>query len=99
LSGKYKIDVLHDDVVEVDTDKQQVRLASGATVSYDRLMVAPGIDLLYASIPGLQWARNGAQCMGSVRPWPAVTRSDPAVGFARSPYRRRPAVRPAERAR
>ena len=54
LSGKYKIDVLHDDVVEVDGDKQLVRLASGAAVSYDRLMVAPGVDLLYASIPGLQ---------------------------------------------
>jgi sulfite dehydrogenase len=33
-----------------------VRLASGKTLSYDRLIVSPGIDFIYDSIPGLKSA-------------------------------------------
>ncbi len=31
----------------IDRDKKQVRLADGSTLSYDRLVVAPGIDLKF----------------------------------------------------
>lgn len=36
----------------IDRDKKQVRLADGSTLSYDRLVVAPGIDLKFDSVPG-----------------------------------------------
>ncbi len=48
--------VLRDDAVAVDHDKRQVRLAGGATLQYDRLVVAPGIDFLPDAIPGLKSA-------------------------------------------
>lgn len=50
---KYGVKRVRDDAVAVDPDKREVRLASGATLGYDRLVVAPGIDFLYNTIPGL----------------------------------------------
>jgi NADPH-dependent 2,4-dienoyl-CoA reductase/sulfur reductase-like enzyme len=37
---------------EVDRTAQTVRLSNGESVSYDRLVVSPGIDLIYDSVPG-----------------------------------------------
>ena len=54
LSAKYGIDVVHDEVTEIDAEKQQVKLASADALPYDRLIVAPGVDLLYEGIPGLR---------------------------------------------
>ncbi len=53
---KRGVRVLRDDAVAVDHDKRQVRLAGGATLQYDRLVVAPGIDFLPDAIPGLKSA-------------------------------------------
>lgn len=36
----------------IDRDKKTVRLANGTTLAYDRLVVAPGIDLKFDSVPG-----------------------------------------------
>jgi sulfide dehydrogenase [flavocytochrome c] flavoprotein chain len=36
----------------VDRDKKEVVLSDGARVAYDRLVVAPGIDIIYDSVPG-----------------------------------------------
>ena len=36
----------------IDRDKKQVRLADGSTLDYDRLVVAPGIDIKFDSVPG-----------------------------------------------
>jgi sulfide dehydrogenase [flavocytochrome c] flavoprotein subunit len=48
--------VVHDDAVAVDPDKRQVRLARGAAVPYDRLILSPGVDFIYDQIPGLRSA-------------------------------------------
>jgi sulfite dehydrogenase len=46
--------LVHDEATDVDAAKREVRLASGVTVGYDRLIVSPGVDVTYATIPGLQ---------------------------------------------
>jgi sulfide dehydrogenase [flavocytochrome c] flavoprotein subunit len=46
----------HDDAVAIDPQRRQVRLAGGAVLAYDRLVVAPGVDYLYDQIPGLRSA-------------------------------------------
>jgi len=51
---KYGVKRMRDDVVAVDSEKHEVRLASGATLGYDRLVIAPGIDFNYETIPGLK---------------------------------------------
>ncbi|HVB29551.1 MAG TPA: FAD/NAD(P)-binding oxidoreductase [Terriglobia bacterium] len=45
-----------DRVVEVDPERQAIRTQSGATVSYDFLVVAVGIQLNWEAIPGLKRA-------------------------------------------
>jgi sulfite dehydrogenase len=53
---KHGVRIVRDDAVAVDPDKRMVRLAGGAALGYDRLIVAPGIDFLPDAIPGLKSA-------------------------------------------
>lgn len=41
---KRGVQVIHDKVTAVDVNKQRVTLADGKTLSYDKLVVSPGID-------------------------------------------------------
>jgi sulfide dehydrogenase [flavocytochrome c] flavoprotein chain len=45
----------------IDRDKKEVVLAGGQRVSYDRLVVAPGIDLKFESVPG--YSESAAEIM------------------------------------
>jgi sulfide dehydrogenase [flavocytochrome c] flavoprotein subunit len=45
----------------IDRDKKQVRLADGTLLPYDRLVVSPGIDLKYDSVPG--WSQEAEEAM------------------------------------
>ncbi len=45
----------------IDRDKKEVVLAGGRKVAYDRLVVSPGIDLKYDSVPG--WSQAAEQTM------------------------------------
>jgi sulfide dehydrogenase [flavocytochrome c] flavoprotein subunit len=51
---KRGVRLVRDDAVGVDPGKREVRLARGDTLSYDRLIVAPGIDFIPDAIPGLK---------------------------------------------
>ena len=53
LGPKYGVQVVKDEVTAVDADKRTLTLARGDTLSYDRLIVAPGIDFMFDAIPGL----------------------------------------------
>lgn len=46
------IDVLHRRATAVDTEKRVVTLDDGRQLTYDRLVVAPGVDLRFDAIPG-----------------------------------------------
>jgi sulfide dehydrogenase [flavocytochrome c] flavoprotein chain len=54
LRSKYGVRLVVDEASAVDPQKKTVRLARGDPISYDRLIVAPGVQLLYETIPGLQ---------------------------------------------
>ena len=55
LRSKYGIQFIRDSVVAIDATKQEVRLAQGGNaVRYDRLIVAPGVQFMYDTIPGLR---------------------------------------------
>ena len=51
--GEYGVQVIHDEVTSIDTTKKRVQLKRSEDLSYDRLIVAPGIDFMYDQIPGL----------------------------------------------
>ena len=52
LASEYGVNVVHDWVVAVDLAAKTVTLASGATLGYDKLVLSPGIDSKYDSVPG-----------------------------------------------
>jgi sulfide dehydrogenase [flavocytochrome c] flavoprotein chain len=49
---KHSVRRVRDTVTAIDADKKQVRLASGGTLPYDRLVVSPGIDFIYERLQG-----------------------------------------------
>ncbi len=53
LAKHHGVRVIQDQALAIDADKRQVRLASGTILPYDRVIVSPGIDFMYESIPGL----------------------------------------------
>ncbi len=46
------VKVVHDTATSIDRDKKEVVLGGGQRVAYDRLAVAPGIDIKFDSVPG-----------------------------------------------
>ncbi len=52
LASEYGINVVHDWAVGVDRDAKTVSLAGGSTLSYDRLVLSPGIDFIDGAVPG-----------------------------------------------
>jgi len=53
LKGKWGIRVIRDEVTGLDTQHRKLKLAQGGELSYDRLVLSPGIDFMWLQIPGL----------------------------------------------
>ncbi len=48
------VQVLNDDVTDIDMAKKQVKFARKyADMNFDRLIVSPGVDMMYEQLPGL----------------------------------------------
>ena len=62
---KEGVKLVHQAAASIDRDKKQVVLAGGQRIPYDRLVVAPGIDLKWDSVPGLLGGgrRDDAACL------------------------------------
>jgi len=58
--------VVHQGAVSVDPATKRVRLADGAEVAYDRLIVSPGIDLRWGAIEGYDEAASARMPHGWV---------------------------------
>lgn len=63
LSGKHGVTHVRDMVSSIDAAKKTVTLAGGATIGYDKLIVSPGIDMMWNSIEGLQAASVSGQIL------------------------------------
>lgn len=53
LSSKYGINIVQDAAADINTSARTVRTAGGQTLTYDRLVVAPGMDFRYDAVPGI----------------------------------------------
>ena len=53
LNTRYGVQLIKDSVIQIDGDKKNITLNSGITLSYDKLILAPGVDFSYANIPGM----------------------------------------------
>jgi len=56
LSSNYGVKVAHQRASSIDKDARKVTLDDGSTLEYDALVLSPGIDLKYDSVPG--WGRE-----------------------------------------
>lgn len=60
LAAKYGINVVHDWAIDVDRAAKTVTLAGGAQLSYDKLILSPGIDFVEGAVPGWSLAAQNA---------------------------------------
>jgi len=60
---RYGVRVVRDEATSVDAAKRVVRLARGGDLSYDRLIVAPGIDFMYEQISGYEAAMKSGRVL------------------------------------
>ena len=58
LSKRHGVKVVRDMVASIDPAKRTVKLASGGELPYDRLILSPGIDFMWDTLPGM--AKPGA---------------------------------------
>jgi NADPH-dependent 2,4-dienoyl-CoA reductase/sulfur reductase-like enzyme len=59
LVKRHGVQLVQDRVLSIDADKRVVQLASGSSLPYDRLIVSPGVDFMWETLPGM--ARDGAK--------------------------------------
>ncbi len=59
LIKRHGVKLVQDRVSAIDPDKRTVKLAGGAELPYDRLILSPGVDFMMDALPGLM--QPGAQ--------------------------------------
>ena len=59
LAKRHGVKLVRDMVSSIDADKRVVKLSGGAELAYDRLIVSPGVDFMWETLPGMN--RPGAQ--------------------------------------
>lgn len=63
LSSKHGVTLVHDYATAIDTQKKTVALKNGSILSYDKLIVSPGVDMNFNNIEGLQAANASGQIL------------------------------------
>jgi sulfide dehydrogenase [flavocytochrome c] flavoprotein chain len=58
LASKHGVRVVKDMVASIDPVKKVAVLASGPTIAYDKLVLSPGVDLMFDSVQGLRAAQG-----------------------------------------
>lgn len=59
LARRHGVNVVRDMVTAIDADKRLVKLAGGSELPYDRLILSPGVDFMWDTLPGM--GKAGAQ--------------------------------------
>ena len=52
LNSNFGVNIIKGYATEVDRDRKEIKMQDGTSVPYDRVVVAPGIDFNYDSVPG-----------------------------------------------
>lgn len=107
LVRRHGVRLVRDAAQAIDIDRRIVRLAGGASLAYDRLILSPGIDFMWDQLPGMKapgaqdqvlhaW-RAGAQTLALRKQLEAMADGGTfAITIPLAPYRCLPA--PYERA-
>jgi sulfite dehydrogenase len=60
---RHGVQVVRDEAIAVDAAKKTVRLARGGDISYERLIVSPGIDFLFGDVRGYEAAMQSGRVL------------------------------------
>ena len=63
LGRVHGVRLVHDMVATVEPEARRVRLASGGVIGYDKLVLSPGVDLMWAAVQGLREANASGQIL------------------------------------
>ena len=63
LGKNHGITVVKDYASAINTAKKTVTLGGGATIAYDKLVVSPGVELMFGSVDGLQAANASGRIL------------------------------------
>jgi sulfide dehydrogenase [flavocytochrome c] flavoprotein chain len=73
LRSKHGVTVVHDRVASIDAPKKTVRLAGGAQIRYDKLVLSPGVELMFDAVQGLQQAQADGLILQAWKAGPETT--------------------------
>src|SRR5262245_11569203 len=60
---RHGVQVVRDDAVAIDPNKKTVRLNRGSEISYERLVVSPGIDFTFGDVQGFEQAMQAGRVL------------------------------------
>jgi sulfite dehydrogenase len=60
---KYGVQVVYDEATAIDAGKKTVKLDSAGELSYDRLIVSPGIDFMFNEVQGYEAAMKAGRVL------------------------------------
>ena len=63
LRRNHGVTVVQDSVASINSAARTAKLTGGSEIRYDKLVLAPGIDLMFSSIAGLQQAHHDGQIL------------------------------------
>jgi sulfide dehydrogenase [flavocytochrome c] flavoprotein chain len=63
LSGKHGVTVVRDMVKTIDATRKTIVLAGGNAIAYDKLILSPGVEMMWDSIEGLRAANASGQIL------------------------------------
>jgi len=63
LTGRHGITWVRDEASAIDTARKRVTLASGASIGYDKLVLSPGIELMFDEVQGLRQAHDDGRLL------------------------------------
>jgi NADPH-dependent 2,4-dienoyl-CoA reductase/sulfur reductase-like enzyme len=63
LTGKHGVRIVRDWVSAIDSQKKIVTLASGGSIAYDKLVLSPGIEMMWDSVQGTKEANASGQIL------------------------------------
>ena len=63
LGARHGVKLVKDMVASIDPVKKTVTLASGPSIGYDKLIVSPGIDMMWDTVEGSQAANASGQIL------------------------------------
>jgi len=63
LATRHGVRIVRDTASRIDAPARTVTLASGATIRYDKLVLSPGIELMFDGVQGLREAQASGQIL------------------------------------